>query len=96
MTHRLAPKLIAIPHGFNDGCNSCSCDSAGQTMCTEMACFTMGKPFCNPEERTETICCQGLYAGCMACEVGQESLSFCLEKANIGVDGCEVYHESKW
>ena len=64
-------------------------------MCTEMACLTMGKPYCIPEE-PDAFCCQGLYAGCMACEVGQESLSFCLEKANIGVDGCEVYHESKW
>ena len=83
------------PQGFNDGCNRCGCDSAGQTMCTEMACVTVGKPFCIHEKPDDTFCCQGLYADCMACEAGQDPLTFCLEKANLGVDGCEVYHESK-
>eukprot|EP01084_Bolivina_argentea_P276356 471544_1 len=55
---------------YFDGCNTCNCDDNGMTMCTEMACVTMGDPYCISHETVGCNTCPfgRFFDGCNECE----------------------------
>ena len=40
------PTCDSCPCGYNDGCNICSCESDGNSICTLLFCFEFGTPSC--------------------------------------------------
>lgn len=92
---------------WNDGCNNCLINDGALGRCTDMACLTLGQPYCShfkdgmqctgPNKCQAPKDCVSFFDGCNICVSRQGGLHTCTRKycADLQQPYCQAYADGR-